>query len=363
MEELEENKIYFYFNKKKLIENFNNFSELGNIYYPLKTNSNEILLKTLQKNLINKENNGFLISSISNFETLQKVKVDLSKMCFINVLAEDETVRYLYNAGVRFFTFDNFNSLVNFAEYADLTKVRIAIRLSTIQVFSNRFTHLGANLEECIEMLVFLRDRCNDYGMSFYMQNDLKTEENVLEKMLQYIQEKFNNLGISFVSIGGLEQSKEINKKILEKFKTQFKINQIILEIGRYLVENTVEMETRIIREKIVNRRKTVIIKNGIYSGFFDILLYNKKFPIYLKTKEEEEIKLEYEKSKSNDYEFFLCGGSSDSGDKIGVMYINSKYKDELTKGAKLRVKNVGAYFEEFFMPYSKDLKKVFIEE
>ena len=57
-----------------------------------------------------------------------------------------------------------------------------------------------------------------------------------------------------------------------------------------------------------------------------------------------------------------MCGGSSDSGDKIGLMYINSKYKDELTTGAKIRIKDVGAYFEEFFMPYSNDLKKVFIE-
>ena len=39
MVKLEENNIYFYFNKDKLIENFNDFSELGNIYYPLKTNS------------------------------------------------------------------------------------------------------------------------------------------------------------------------------------------------------------------------------------------------------------------------------------------------------------------------------------
>ena len=57
-----------------------------------------------------------------------------------------------------------------------------------------------------------------------------------------------------------------------------------------------------------------------------------------------------------------MCGGSSDSGDKIGLMYINSKYKNQLKVGAKFRIKNVGAYFEEFFMPYSNDLNKIFIE-
>ena len=81
-----------------------------------------------------------------------------------------------------------------------------------------------------------------------------------------------------------------------------------------------------------------------------------------LKTNSNGDIKIEYAKSKVNDFEFSMCGGSSDSGDKIGLMYIDSKYKDELKIGAKFIVKGVGAYFEEFFMPYSNDLKKVFIE-
>ena len=149
-----------------------------------------------------------------------------------------------------------------------------------------------------------------------------------MERILRYIQENYNNLGINFVSVGGLKQSKEISKETLENFKDELKISQIILEVGRHLVENTMAMETKIIREKTINSMKTVIIKNGIYSGFFDILLYNKKFPIYLKSKNGREIKVEYEKSEESNYDFFMCGGSSDSGDKIGLMYINSKYKN-----------------------------------
>lgn len=361
MIELEENKIKFYFNKNKLIENFNDFCKLGDIYYPLKTNSNKIIIETL-KPMMNKENNGYLISSIYHFKILQKENVNPLKMCCINVLAEDETIKYLYNNGVRFFTFDNLNSVINFAQYADLSKVKIAVRLSTTQVFNEKFTHLGGDMQECKKMLEFLRNKCNNYGISFYIQNSIKKENDVLEKILEYIQEKYKDFGINFVSIGGLNKSKEINKEILVNFKNKLNLKQIILEVGRYLVEDTIEMETRIIREKTVENMKTVIIKNGIYSGFFDILLYNKKFSIYLITKNNEEVKVEYEKSEINDYEFYMCGGSSDSGDKIGLMYINSKYKEELTTGAKFCIKNVGAYFEEFFMPYSNDLKKVFIE-
>lgn len=363
MVNLEENNIYFYFNKNKLIQNFNDFRELGDIYYPLKTNSNNVIITTLEELMI-KQQNGYLISSISHFEILKCVNVNPLKMCFINVLAEKDTVKYLYDNGVRFFTFDNLNALIEFSKYADLSKVKIAIRLSTTQVFNDKFTHLGADLEECLQIFSFLRNnKCNNYGISFYIQNNLKTEDNVLEKILRYIQQNYNNLKINFISIGGLKQSKEISKKTLEKFKNELQIQEIILEVGRYLVEDTIKMETRIIREKTINNKKTVIIKNGIYSGFFDILLYNKKFPIYLKSKNDGEIKVEYEKSKINDYEISMCGGSSDSGDKIGLMYISSKYKDELKVGTKFIVKNVGAYFEEFFMPYSNDLKKVFIEE
>lgn len=358
---LEENNINFYFDKNKLIDNFNNFSKLGNIYYPLKTNSNEMIIKEL-KPMLNKENHGFLISSIYHFEILKKAKVNPLNICLMNVLSEDTTIKYLYDNGVRFFTFDNLNSLISFSKYAELDKVKIAIRLSTIQVFNNRFTHLGGDIKECKAMIEFLKNKCNNYGISFYIQNNLKTEEDVLQRMLNYIQETYKNLGINFISIGGLDKSKEINKKMLNNLKEKLKINQIILEIGRYLVEDTIEMETRIIREKTVGNIKTVIIKNGIYSGFFDVLLYNKRFSIYLITKDNEKVKVEYEKSEINDYEFYMCGGSSDSGDKIGLMYINYKYKDELITGAKFCIKNVGAYFEEFFMPYSNDLKKVFIE-
>lgn len=359
---LEENNIYFYFNKSKLIENYNRFSELGNIYYPLKTNSNKIIIKNLQP-LIEKGNNGYLISSIYYFKLLQSTNVSASKMCFINVLAENNTVKYLYDNGVKFFTFDNMNSLMDFSQYADLSKVKIAIRLSTMQVFSDKFTHLGADLEECLKMFTFLKNsKCNDYGISFYIQNNLKKENKVLEKILEHIQENYSDLGINFVSIGGLNKSKSVIKNTLESFKCKFKPKQIILEIGRSIVEDTIEIESKIIREKIINNKKTVIIKNGIYSGFFDILLYDKKFELYLKSKNDGEIKVGYEKTEINDYEFFMYGGSSDSGDKIGVMYINSKYKNELVKGAKFCIKNVGAYFEEFFMSYSNDFKKVFIE-
>lgn len=364
MKKLEENNVYFYIDKNKLIDNFSGFSKLGSVYYPLKSNSNNIILETL-KSLMNGNgtDNGFLISQISHYEKLKKSGVEADKMCLINVLAEDKTVEYLYEEGVRFFTFDNLNSLQNYAKYADLSESKLAIRLSSAEAFNDKFTHLGGDTNECLEMVNYLKNKCFDYGISFYLQKDIKSEKNPLEKMLDYIITNFKDSNLNFISIGGVKRYNKINIDVINKAKEQLNINQIILEPGRHLLEDTVDLETKVIRTKTINNKSVLIIKNGIYSGFFDSLLYNKKFEFYFESRTDGKIKIKYEKTNENDHEFFMCGGSSDSGDKLGTMYIDKKYKNELIVQSKFYVKSIGTYFEEFFMPYSEDLNKIYIDK
>lgn len=348
---LEENNVYFRFNKNQLIDNFNEYNKLGTLYYPVKTNSNEAILEELIG-----LNSGFLVTTLKNFEKLQKLKANMDKVCIINVLAEKETVKYYYDNGVRFFTFDNMKSLLDFSEYADLSKVKIAIRLSTMDIFKDEFTHLGADSREALEMIEFLKDKCSDYGIAFYIQKNLKSKENVLESTINHILNNYKNLGLKFINIGGVALKSKDYIDILEDFKLQLDLEEIILEVGRDLVSNTMDLETRIIRSKNVSNQKIVIIKNGIYSGFFQSILYGKNFEMYLVNKENKQIKFEHEKTENNEIEIFLCGGSSESGDKLGKVYIDSKYEDELLEGGIIVIKNVGAYFEEFFMGYASDL-------
>lgn len=176
--------------------------------------------------------------------------------------------------------------------------------------------------------------------------------------MLDFICERFANYNMTFLNIDGAKKPEEIEVKKIECIKKSLKLDTIILEPGRYLVGNCIDMETRITKISNIQNKKIVVIKNGIYSGFIDILLYNRKFEIYFKTRKNEKVLLSYEKTNECDYEFAICGGSSDSGDRVGMFFINSKYKDELIVGAKFYIKNVGAYFEEFFMPLGGDLIK-----
>ena len=72
-----------------------------------------------------------------------------------------------------FFTFDNMTSLIEFSKYADLSKVKIAIRLSTMEVFTDKFIHLGAPLKESLDMLIFLKKVRKSEFKSYRYANQL----------------------------------------------------------------------------------------------------------------------------------------------------------------------------------------------
>lgn len=347
---MSENTVNFYLDTNILKSNYEKYSRIGQIYYPLKTNSSEEVLKQLLK-LYGDSDNGFLITHISHYNKLLELGVSPDKMCLVNVITADDTVKYLYDNGVRYFTFDNTNSLQNFLKYANPNEIKVAIRLNIVEVF-NVFSHLGALTEDCKSMLDLLNQyNVKIYGISFYLQKETLPEENVLNKMLDYIKDSFNNYSMSFINIGGAIKPDDIDINKLNEVKKVLNANKIIVEPGRYLIGNAGYMETKIIKKQFEN---TFIIKNGIYSGLLDCLLYNKKFELYLKNNSEL-IKLKYEPFEGSK-EFIICGASSDSGDRIGRFYIDDKNYNNLKVGSIIVVANALAYVEEFFMPLGGDL-------
>lgn len=357
---LKDNEVEFIFNKKKLNYNYSSYKKIGNIFYPLKTNSNELIIKNL--NCIFDKRDGFLISNINHYNHLIKLNIPSNKMWLINILSSIDTIKYLYEKGVRFFTFDNFESLNNFLSYADLKQCKISIRINTMNVFNDALMHLGADTTECIKMLELLNKKCKKIGISFYLQTKIKDEFKAMEKMLEYIKQNYNEFQLTFISIAGIKKHLELDEKYINDIKNIMNLEEIILEPGKYLVGNTFNMKTKVIRLKNVKDKLIVIIKNGIYSGLLDVLMYNYKFEFYFKTLNNDYIEFSYVKDNKHNYEIYMCGGSSDSGDIIGTMYINEKYKNELKVGTEILIKDIGAYFEEFFMPYGGDINKIYTE-
>ena len=348
----------FIFYKQRLINNYHEYKKLGNIYYPLKTNSNHLIINNLNKIFTNQD--GFLISNINHYKCLNKLGISSQKMCLINVLASNDSIKYLYEQGVRFFVFDNYDSLNYFCSYANLKECKIAIRLNTMEVFDDTLMHLGADTKECLRMINLLKNKCFEIGISFYLQTKIKDKPKAMELMINYIINNFKNEKLDFISIAGLKNN--LKKDWLEKVKETMNLKEIILEQGKYLVADTFDLITKIIRIKEIKNQKIVIIKNGIYSGLLDIILYNEKFKMYFKNHQGKLIEFSHIKNDKYNHEIYMCGGSSDSGDVIGMVYIEEKYKDDITVGTEVLFKEIGAYFEEFFMPYGGDINKIYNE-
>lgn len=340
----------FIFNKTKLIDNLHEYNKLGKVYYPVKANTNKEVLKSLNKLFI-KNQNGFLISNINHYKILRKIGISPKKMCLINVLTSKDNLKFFYKKGIRFFVFDSLESLRGFSMYANLKKIKISIRLNIMEVFDNTVVHLGASLNECIKMINFLKNKCDNIGISFYLQSKIKYYEDSLEKMINYIEENLSGYNISFISMAGLKSYNCINQNILLNIKKKMNLKEIILEPGNNLIGDAIDLVTKIIRYKKINTNNLIVLKNGLYSGFLDASLYNKKFDLYLKIGDNL-VKFNHDKKNVTDVEIVIFGDSSDSEDIIGKYYLPNVYVNENLENKDVIVKNVGAYFQTFFMEY-----------
>ncbi len=345
-------------NKQKIISNYKRCKNYGSVYYPLKTNTNRIVLNTL--NEVFRKNDGFLISNLEHFQILKKLNVSPESICLINVFTNDKIIKYLYEEGVRYFVFDDIKSLIEFSKYADLRECKISIRLNIMEVFNDIVTHLGASKFDSLKMLDMLNGKCKSVGISFYLQKIVQCREHVLKMVIDFILKEFGEYKLNFLSMAGLKYD-EFHVSDFENIKQILNLDEIIIEPGKFLVGDTIDLETHVIRCKNIKEKTMIIIQNGIYSGMLDVVLYNEKFQIYLNTGSEF-VPFKYEKDEINNYEVYVCGASSDSRDVIGTMYINERYKNNLGEGVDILIKDVGSYFEVFFMNYGGDINRKIVE-
>lgn len=335
-----------------LINNFKNYSALGNVCYPMKTNSSLPVISILKEQIENGENY-FSISNFSHFEKLESLKISPQKILLINTIASIEVFNKLYKKGVRFFTFDNIASLQSFSKHANLNECKLFFRISINEVF-NLHSHIGASAKEVKQMLEFIKKYNSEYGISFYIPKEINYKKNSLKKMLKFIEKNFSNVDIKFVSIAGIKEPNSINKELLNELKSVLHLNKIFLEPGEFMLYRAIDLKTSTLRYKD-DKRKLLIIRNGIFSGMLDKILYNKNFDISILTNNKS-IPLYHNKSRGRT-KIYVYGGSGDSADYLGKYYIQKEFESLLLIKQELLIHNAGAYFEEFYIPRGEELK------
>lgn len=336
-----------YISKNKIKENFKKFNNIGTLNYPLKANSNKNIINIL--NNVFEYNNKFLISCIDDYKILKSENIPVCKMSLINPFISEKDIKYLYKKGLRDFVFEDLESIKKFEKYANLKEVNISIRLSISEIF-NIYTFIGCDLKNCIKILNYLKGY-NKIGISFYLIPEFKNKQSMI-KALNYIKYNFSNY-IDFISIGGIRHN-NLTKKIIDLYKNEINLSEIKIEPGQELLKGSMVLKSKIIKYKDINNTKTLIISNGIYSGFLDKIFYDKKFYFFIKYKNKK-VKI-FNKNKNLET-IYICGSSSYSNDCIGKYYIKSSDIDKLRKTKYIYVKNVDSYFSDFFVKCSKNIR------
>ena len=143
----------------------------------------------------------------------------------------------------------------------------------------------------------------------------------------------------------------------VSNYAAQMGGSQVFLEPGEYMLYGAIDLKTSIVRFKY-GKRKSLILKNGIFSGMLDRVLYNKKFDFIL-TINGKTIHLSPH-IKFGMTKIYVYGGSGDSVDYLGKYYIEKEFANLFKENQEVIIKNAGAYFEEFYIPHGDELQIVY---
>jgi diaminopimelate decarboxylase len=344
------NKLTMYCNTNNIKSNYKFLNQYGNIFFTLKTNSFPFILDQISN--IESENDGFCISSLNDLNKLLDKKISPTKCISINVMFPIESLIKLYNFGVRKFTFDNFEKLKEFSKQVDIKTCEILLRINVNNIFRSKISYLGCNMFEFKKMYE-LALTAKKIGVGLYLQKIVQSSPNYVSRALRFINKICKSYNyISFFNVGGIKNDNDY--KFLSKFKNNNKNIQVNIESGNKMLSNACDFETYVDEIKTIKSDNIIILHNGVFTGFFDVIYYKKKFDLIL-IKENRFYVLDKNK-KIGFKKVLLFGNSGDSNDFIGDYYAPKNIKIE--ENDKILVKNVGAYFGEFFFDYGTDFDK-----
>lgn len=358
----------FYYQGSVVEDNYRRFETLGEVHYPIKTNPNPVVIRTIQE-VAGGGRAHFGIWHAGDVDYLAAQGVSLDQMSAIAVQSGAQEKRDMYNRGVRSFVFDYQPDLAEFLSYADLASTSVALRInpSVAGVYPDNLTpeleialsRFGTDELEIREMAQELHEGgCSDLGVSFYLQGEFfGGKRKHLGKMLGYIATNLADCGLSFINIGGGVPFGDIDPLVLEQTKSATGANRIILEPGRYMVDGAVDLETSILHRVDNQSSSDIIINSSAYRGFLDVLLYNRRFAMSLLTDSGREVDLS---QKPNDtrvpVQIFGDHHDPDTEDYFGEYSIHPDHMDDLKPDAKVIIKNTGAYVEWATMPFGGEL-------
>lgn len=322
------------------------------IAYAVKANPREEILEILGNAGIDT----FDCASAKEISDVRTLYSD-AKILFNHPIKRAKDIRFANEKGVLHFTVQTKAEiqkvLQNISPFKFPPPVEIAVRLQTLNSNAkvNLSTKYGAEIDEAKTMLRVIKDQHGAVpGLSIHtgsQNTDLHSFKDGISLMMDLAEKEG---GIKTLNIGGglpvnyFENDnvdtkaylRYISRIIEEKLpKNLSEDPEIIIELGRAIIAEAVDLLIPVLAVEKRNKRKCVYFNDGVFTSFSDAVVH--KWPYNFKFKGKNDRKLSLEKEKA-----ILFGRTCDSGDVLGKINLPR----DLAEGDYLHLENAGAYMD-----------------
>lgn len=327
---------YYSFDKQKFLAGLRAYSSCFDVFYPCKVNSCDLIIEA-----VNNSESCFEVDSIELIKHLVINKgINPNKILYNFLIRSESDIKTALDLGVSMFAIDDLNAVLEMEQFDISVEyiVRVSIKeFLHIDELSGFIDKWGNSVREIKKIISYINQYSKGKvkGISFYYPQEYNTYERII-KTIDTIIKEFNCAERKYcIDIGGgISESEAV--QIYHRYQNQG--IKFIIEPGRHLIGDCLNLICSIIDVRIRGGKKYVFLDVGVYSGLADCIIKNHKFEV------------DFGVDSFETEEVMLCGCTSDISDVLGIYRAP---KQAIKKGTQLTIKNCGAYCIEFYMNFS----------
>ena len=321
---------YFLFYKNEFRRLLKQYSELGQVYYPVKANDHVDILREVILG-----GGKFEVDGINQVMQLASLGVNMRSIQYGIPVRKNEEISEAVQLGVNRFVVDTEEEYrrvgIGRKDFEFMLRVSIS---DILKLDDPRYLKWGMRIQSARELGVKIENDGHKFlGLSFYLPSEVFNHKRFLA-MINHIEETFHGTKLSVLDVGGgLDDSNTPSFRMkLAEVRKELQLDTIIVEPGRNLLDPCIDLVVSVIDVCQRGGDKWAFLDAGIYSGLLDHILKKRRFRI-IKAFEPSSI-------RANKQTYMLSGPTSDSLDLLGKY----SFAAPIVAGDRLLVKNCGAY-------------------
>ncbi|MCF7845762.1 MAG: type III PLP-dependent enzyme [Candidatus Peribacteraceae bacterium] len=333
---------------KKIAQNYDELAEnfpTAKIFYALKANPNQQVLKTLAK-----KGSNFDAATIFEIKKLLGLGIPPERISFGNTIKKEIDIEFAYRKGVRIFVTDSVNDLQKIGRRAPGSKIFFRLITEGSGADWPLSRKFGAHPDMIYDLIVKAKKiGLTPFGISFHVGSQQRHigqwDNSIAQVKYLFSIAKREGINLKAINLGGgfptnyLQPTqklkiyaREIKRFLKKNFGT--KMPEIFVEPGRMIAGDAGVLVSEVItvaRKSATSEIEWVFLDIGKFGGLIETTDEAIKYPIFA------------EKRLRNLQEVVLAGPTCDS---VDVLYENFKYRlpANLREGDRIYFFSAGAY-------------------